>query len=139
MKRDETEALLREMYAQRLANDLDQCVAYFAPTAMFELCGSEDASPIPCRCEGDHSAMRDLLTVLIDTWRWKDIEYLAFVIDGDSAVIRYRLTVEFVPLGETVTTEITDHAVLRDGKIAEFSEFVDTAMVASLAGKVEAA
>ena len=79
--------------------------------------------------------MRGLLSVLIETWQWKEIDYLSFVIDGDQAAIRYRLTTEFVPLGETVTTEVVDHATLHDGKIVRFSEFVDTALVAKLVAR----
>ena len=52
MDRGETETLLREMYARRLDNDLENCIACFAPSASFEICGSNDASPIPCHHGG---------------------------------------------------------------------------------------
>jgi len=137
MDRSETEAIVRKMYACRLDNNLDDCVACFAPLAVYELCGSSDTSPIPSRCEGDHDAMREILAGLIDTWRWKDIAYSSFVIDGDQVVVRYHLTTEFAPLQKTVTTEIIDHLIVRDGKIVSLSEFVDTAMVAELVQRAE--
>jgi len=138
MNRAEIESVVREMYSHRLSNSVEDCVACFAPHSMFELCGSSDSSPIPCRCEGDHDALRDILTVLVNTWRWTDIEYRALVIDGDQVSVRYNLTTEFVPLNEVVTTQVLDHLVVREGLIVSLSEFVDTAMVASLAARAEA-
>jgi len=138
MDREEIETTVRKMYACRLDNNLDECVAHFASNSVFELCGSSEASPIASRCEGDQSALRELLSALIDTWRWKDIKYSAIAIDGDEVFVRYQLTAEFVPLAETVTTEVTDHLTLRDGQILSLSEFVDTAMVSALVARVEA-
>ena len=67
-------------------------------------------------------------------WPAYDLERLDAIVEGDKAAVRWKLTVSYHG-GEPVTTEACDIWTLdADGKMASLLQFVDTSLVAKLAG-----
>jgi ketosteroid isomerase-like protein len=54
------------------------------------------------------------------------------MIDGERAAVHSRVKIRYVPRNMTVTTDLLDTFHFRDGKIVEFVEFADTALVKDL-------
>ena len=50
------------------------------------------------------------------------------------AAVHYHLNVTHAPSGRNFETDIADIIRFEDGRIAEFTQFVDTALAASLGG-----
>lgn len=121
------ETLVRSFYTRRLTNDPDAVIETFAPDARFIMAGSPAASRIAIRAETPED-MHGLVRILVGDWRWTGVDFHAIIIDENRAAVHYRLSTEHVPTGRTVESDLVDLMTVRDGKIAEFTEFVDTAL-----------
>lgn len=125
-------AIVEGFYRSRLANDVDECLKYFAPDANCRIAGSPEASPVAVSAN-DESSLRRHLSELIAAWDWRAHEVESMTVDGDRAAVHFRLTTAFKPTGDVVSTEVVDLFTVRNGKIVSFVEFVDTALVAKVA------
>ncbi|MCW5738030.1 MAG: nuclear transport factor 2 family protein [Enhydrobacter sp.] len=127
------EQTVRSLYAARVRGDLDGTVRDLAEEAVFSLNGrgtgiaamSEDCCGRP--------AVRESVRQLIENWRFDDWEETAFLIDGDRVALQWAARVTFVPTGKSATMQAVDMIAFRDGKIVEFRQSTDTAMLMSLA------
>jgi len=131
MTRDQIETKIRELYAKRLRNDAALITEYFAPGIRFALSGDPAAS----RIAGGVDCHKDLCTMmetLVATWRWRNVDFHAIIIDGNRAAVHYRLKVTHAPGGQTFETDIADVMTFSGDKIVEFIQFVDTAMADGL-------
>ena len=128
---------IEAMYAARVNNDVAACRACFSDDARLELAGgdpavyqSEDAVP---------PTIDEQIEALVSAWRWILIDEQRLLIEGNQAATMYWLHTEFCPTGDIIRTQISDHMVMdKNGRISEFIEFVDTALVSSLAQKAAA-
>jgi ketosteroid isomerase-like protein len=111
------EAMLREAYAARVR----------------ALAGAADASPVAMRCT-DCESLRGAMAGLIAAFEVKDHQILSLIVEGQQAAAHTRVRVRATASGEEVTTEMVDLITIRDGKIASFVEFVDTALAAKMLG-----
>jgi len=134
MQRDAIVALIDVYYRSRLANDVDRCVAHFAPDASIRIAGSHDASPIAGSSSGPMAVRRQTIE-LIGSWQWLSMRIESMTIEGDRAAVHFQLTTRFQPTGDVVSSELLDLLTVRDGKIVSLVEFVDTALVALLVAK----
>jgi len=131
--RQDLEQVLRESYAARQRNDIDGIMKHFTSDARFAIAGSAQASPVAMRV-GGAPAVRASLEHLIKAFLMPECRIISILIDGDRAAVHWRPKVQSATTGETVETEICDLIEFRDGKIASFLEFCDTAAAARLAG-----
>jgi ketosteroid isomerase-like protein len=131
MTRSEFEQFVRDFYRARLSNDVEQCMPFFAAHSTFRLAGSPTTKMVG-RSSESLEAIRDQVTELIRVWDWQAQEIRNVVIDGDTAAARYILTTVFKPSGEKITTEIADVMIVRERKVVEFHQFVDTAAIAQM-------
>lgn len=131
LDRSEIKATIRRAYQMRLANDPEGCMACVVPDVRYCIAGSPEHSPVAVRCEGQE-AFRETLAALVETWRWKQIDFKRLLIDGGEAMVEYTLTLEHAPSGRRVTTDIVDTMTFSDGKIAVLTEYVDTALATAL-------
>lgn len=133
MTRDLIESAIRDAYAARLKNDPDELAEMFSHCTRFTLSGDPEISRVAGVAEG-REAVAGLLAALIANWRWKDCRIDSILVDGDHAAVRYRLTLDALPSGQTVETDIADFIRFSDGRIVEFTQFVDTALAARING-----
>lgn len=131
MIRDQIETTIRELYALRLRNNAAAVTGHFASDIRFALAGDASASRVAGGVDC-HEDLCSMMAGLVDTWRWHDVAFHSIIIDGDRAAVRYRLTVTHVPSGQRVETDVVDVMTFAGDKIAEFTQFVDTAMAERL-------
>jgi ketosteroid isomerase-like protein len=132
--RDDVVALIESFYQARLANDVDRCVAHFAPDASIRIAGSHDASPIAASSSGPMALRRQTIE-LVGAWQWLSMRIESMTVEGDRVAVQFQLTTKFRPTGDVISSELLDLFTVRDGKVASMVEFLDTALVALLVAK----
>lgn len=126
------ESILKDAYAARLRGDVEGMVRHFADDAVFALAGAREASPVALRCS-DCDSMRAAMAGLVGAFEFKSHEIVALVVEGDRAVAHTRVRVRAAATGEEAVTEMADIFAVKNGKIASFLEFCDTALAAKMA------
>jgi len=127
MDRSEMEAFIEKFYAARAEGDIEALGESFAANARFQIAGSPEFSMLAALAEG-HEAVMGLMRTIADTIAFEDIAILDRVIDGSTAAIRWRATVQLVTSGQSYTTELADFLELEGGKLVSCTEFLDTAL-----------
>ncbi len=118
------------LWKARLAEDVDETIKDFAENGMFEL----NAKGIGVRRPTvGKAALRRELDTLFKTWGFKRWRKLDLLIDGEKALIRWSAKVICTPTKKTATFECYDLVKFRNGKIIEYRQTTDTAMMMSLA------
>jgi len=122
MNRIEVERLLQELYAARLAGDLDRVCRTFTDDARLEIAGVSYATPMAIRASGQ-AEIRTWLALLVKTFQLSDQEILSMIIDGAAAAVQWRCKVRSRITGASVATELVDVVRVRDGRIESYAEF----------------
>ena len=131
MNKDDISKCVKQLYAARLANNAEQCLQCFSPSGIFTMAG-EDNQVYQAEQKTPPS-MREQLDALVAAWDWQAIDHQRIIVDGNQAAVSYQLTAVFKPTEERICTQISDHLCFDDdGKLIEFIEFIDTAMVQRL-------
>ena len=127
------EQTIRSLYAARVRGDLDGTVRDLAEDAVFSLNGrGTGVAAMSEDCRG-RAAVRKSVGELIDNWRFDDWKETSLLIDGNKMALGWTVRATFVPTGKSTTLEAVDLITFRDGKIVEFRQSTDTAMLMSLA------
>jgi ketosteroid isomerase-like protein len=128
------ERTLREAYAARQRGDVDKIVQLFTPDARFIMAGSAQMSPVAMRVEGAEP-FRTALAGMVKTFIVEDHQVMSIVVDGDRAAVHWRATFRSSVTGDRLQSDLCDLVEFRDGRIASFLEFCDTAAAARLMGR----
>jgi ketosteroid isomerase-like protein len=132
-ERARIEALLRGIYAQRSAGNMDGIMASFGPDPSFRLAGDEILGVLTTEVKG-RDALRQMMQQLVDAWDWTAFEVDSILVDGSRVVVHSKGTMRFVPTGQKFVTETLDLLTLADDKIVDFLQFCDTHMAAKAMG-----
>lgn len=122
MNRLEVEQVLKELYAARLAGDLERLCRTFTDDARLEIAGVSYATPMAIRASG-RAEIRTWLALLVKTFQLSDQEVLSMIIEGAAAAVQWRCKVRSRITGASVATELVDVFRVRDGRIASYTEF----------------
>ncbi len=120
--RSSMDALLRQFYAARTGDRLEDLCAMFAPEARLRISGASEGKPIGVLARGT-AEIRSWLGVMVKTFRLKHFEVLSTIIDGEDAAVHWRADIESRVTGMSVPTELVDLVHARDGLIASYQEF----------------
>jgi ketosteroid isomerase-like protein len=120
--RSAIERLLNDLYAARIAGELDRLCGYFAPLALFRIAGATDGRPITVEAHGER-AIRSWLTVMVKTFRLSNHEILSMLIDADRAAVHWRACIHSKVTGVSVLTDFVDLIEVRAGLLASYREF----------------
>jgi len=115
------ETLLRELYAARVAGELERLCALFAPDAFLRLSGSSDGKHLSIAAHGS-AEIASWLGVLVKTFRLSDQETLTSVIEGARAAVHWRASIHSRITGVTVPTELIDVFEVKAGLILRYVE-----------------
>jgi len=118
----EIDRLLRQLYAARVAGDLDGVCQTFANDAKFEIAGTSQTSPIAISATG-LDQIRTWLALLIKTFQMSDQAILSMIIEDAAAAVHWRAKIRSRITGATVSTNLVDLVQVRDGRIASYTEF----------------
>ncbi len=117
-----SERVLRELYAARVAGQLEPLCRLFSSDAHFRICGATEGKPIAIAAQG-HSEIRTWLATLVKTFRLSDQAVLSMVIEGERAAVHWRARIYSRITGVVVPTEFVDLIELRDAQILSYVEF----------------
>jgi uncharacterized protein len=134
MTRAEIEKLIRKLYAARVVGNVEEIVKGMAPDVDFALAGDPGASPVVGRLCGSEK-LRPQLAKLVDNFKFNAYEIASLVVEGSNAVVRARANITSAATGQTVDMELADFFTLKDGRVASFVPFCDTALAGKLAPK----
>jgi ketosteroid isomerase-like protein len=126
---------LARLYAQRRAGKAEAFAAAFAEDGVFHLIG--DTRLVPQA--GPRQGRKAIAAVIADLHRaYEDVDALIvdMAVDLNAAVIRRQLTLRARETGAVAEFEAADFIRLRDGEIVELKQFIDTASLALLAGRI---
>jgi ketosteroid isomerase-like protein len=132
--RNQLEQTLRETYAARRRGDVEGILRHFSPDARFTMAGSPETSPVAMRVEG-HAPFREALQGMVKTFVVEDLDVVSMVIEGDRAAVHWRATFRSAVTGDILKSDLCDFVEFKDGRIATFHEFCDTAAAARLMGR----
>jgi ketosteroid isomerase-like protein len=132
--RSEIEQFINSTYEERRKGNIEKLLSYFHPDCRFRIAGSERMGPLSAHIDGREN-FRPMLKALIDNWDFAEFQTEKLYVDGET-VFAHRLgTIRHVPTGIPIVTEILDKITVREGKIVEFVEFLDTDAIANVVGE----
>lgn len=131
MTRDEMLRVMSDGYVARVNGDVDKVLAVFTPDAKFTLNAAPPQPTVSVMAEGN-GGMRAALSDLIEAFEFKDLKIVDSVVEGSKAAIRIRFTVTSRATGKSAVTESLDLIEFRDGKVASYTQFFDSAIAARL-------
>lgn len=136
MDRSELERTVRAFYRARNDHDLDAVISLVDPDASFRIAGNFRLGPLTHMVEGA-SEVRARFADLIANWDLSVMKIESMHVDGDTAVVHRTGPVRFIPEDKFFDTEMMDKLTFRDGRVIEFTEFVDTLLAAEIIGFVK--
>ncbi len=121
-------AAIDTAYAARKRGDKEALASHFAPFATFHIAGRKELLGFDVGPVDAMSAIGEL----IDLFTFHNMERLNVAVDGDVAVIRWRIEVSLQD-GPRETTQLCDIWTFDDdAKVRSIVEFGDTALIAQM-------
>jgi ketosteroid isomerase-like protein len=130
--RDEIESVLRAAYAARVRGDLEGTLAAFHPDVQFRLNGRGTGLTAMSDAQRGHASLRPALAELIKTFRFDDWREIALLVDGERAALHWRARVTNTMSGKSDEFDVVDVCRFEDGKIVDFLQSFDSALVMKL-------
>lgn len=131
--REQMANTIRSLYAARVRGDLDAVMKDIAKDATFGLNGRGTGVPALAAASKGEAAIRPIVQELINVWRFDDWTEHALLIDGERAMIHWSARATCIPTKRAEKLDVYDLITFRDGKIVEFRQSTDTAMIMKLA------
>ena len=122
--RQEIESLLEKAYAARKKGDVKEILPLFTESGRFKAVGAEAAR--------GHAEQGPALEGLIKAFELLDYKIHCMVIEGTKAAVHWRGTFRSSATGKIAETDLLDLIEVKDGRIASFDNFFDTALAAKL-------
>lgn len=127
--RDQIEAVLRSLYAARLKEDLEGTLKDLSDDAVFRINGRDILNaPVTGK-----AAIRTVLKDIFERFQFEDWKERSLLVDGEKAALHWSARVTCTPTNKSATIETCDIVTFRDGKIVDYLQTTDTALVTSLA------
>lgn len=120
--RQETEQLLRDLYAARVSGDIAAVYEKFSPDARFQIAGASHSTPVAVTAVGA-GEYRPLLAIMVKTFKLSDEQIMSLLIDGTKAAVHWRAKIFSRLTGTTVATELVDMIEIHEGRIGSYIEF----------------
>ncbi|MBX9945340.1 MAG: nuclear transport factor 2 family protein [Reyranella sp.] len=131
--RSHIENTIKALWAARLCEDVEATIKDFAEDGVFEMNARGIGGPGLAAPIVGKPALREALRGFYATWDFKDWRTLDLLVDGEKALVRWRAHVTCTPTGKSEVFECYDLIGFRDGKIVDYRQTTDTAMMMKLA------
>lgn len=131
LTKDEMIAICHDLITLRMRGDFNTILSYFSKDCHFRLAGSSGVNPLSSVCIGHQQILEKIKTmnVLIE---YCDIQPVAYVVDDDQFVVRWVGRWRNRGTGPAEDLEGVAHVRFNEGLIVDYTNFVDTAVIASL-------
>jgi ketosteroid isomerase-like protein len=124
-ERGEIVRILEEAYAARQKGDMKRILGCFHEDGQFCAVGAESTAK-------GHGQLTPAMQQLIDAFELLEYNIHCMVIEGDKAAVHWRGKFRSNATGKTAETDLLDLIEVKDGRIASFHNFFDTAKAAQL-------
>jgi ketosteroid isomerase-like protein len=134
--RAQIEETIRSLYVARVNGDLDGTLKDMAEDATFGIHARGTGAPELSAPIKGRASIRAAVEALIADWQfkeWKEIDLLVDV-DKEKALLHWRARVQNAKSKKSEIFYVFDIIKFRDGKIVDFQESTDTALMMSIAG-----
>ncbi|MEI2299863.1 nuclear transport factor 2 family protein [Ensifer sp. MJa1] len=129
----ELKRAVQALYRARIANDIDTIMAQLDPEFSFRIAASGRLGAIAMAVNTPES-VRSTFLDLMDSWDLSGMKTIGTYVDGETIVTHRSGTIRFIPSDTEAETEFIDKFTFRNGRIIDFTEFVDTLFVAETIG-----
>jgi len=126
---------LGELYAARRRGDADFFAASFADDGVFRIQADSRLVPEAGPFKG-RKAIAKGIRQLFERYEFVDGLVIDIIADVDVAVVRRQLTLRSPTTGAIGDFDLADFVRFRDGEIVEVVQYIDTASLAVLAGRI---
>lgn len=116
-------------------NEIDLFLTSFSPQARWNVAGAGSGFPFTGLRVG-HDAIRQLIGEIYSEFRMRDFFIEDIIANENSAAVRWSALATSIATGRPSQVEVFDHIVIREGLIVSLTQFLDTAAIASAAGKM---
>jgi ketosteroid isomerase-like protein len=133
--RAQIEESIRSLYIARVKGDLDGTLKDMADDATFGIHARGTGAPELSAPIKGRASIREAVEALIADWQfsdWKEIDLLVDT-DNEKALLHWRARVTNTKSNKSETFYVFDVVKFRDGKIVDFQESTDTALMMSSA------
>lgn len=127
------ENAIRKVYDLRNDNDIEAIMGLLAPSCSFRIAGTDRLAAFTQRYDTPE-ILRGVFAALIRDWDLSGMRTASIHECGDTVFAHRVGKLRFISTDTTVDTEILDKITFKDGLIVDFVEFVDTYLLAKLAG-----
>ncbi len=131
----ETIDWLDATYEALSRNDIDLFLTSFAADARWNVVGAGSGLPFAGQRTG-HLAIREIIGLIYSEFRIRDFFIEDIIANEGSAAVRWSALATSIATGRATQIEVFDHLVIRGRLILSVTQFLDTASVASAAGKM---
>ncbi|MBM3646484.1 MAG: nuclear transport factor 2 family protein [Alphaproteobacteria bacterium] len=132
--RVDIEKSITSLFAARLRGDLEGVMRELAPDATFRFNGRGTRVAALGQPSKGTAAIKPIVQQLIDTWRFDDWRQRTLLIDGERALLHWSAVVTCIPTGRTERFDVFDLITFHNGKIVDYHQSTDTALMMALAG-----
>jgi ketosteroid isomerase-like protein len=123
--RSEIVRILEEIYAARKSGDTARILDRFCSDGHFKAVGV--AAPAVGRAEQGAA-----IGALINAFELLDYRINRILVEGSTAAVHWHGTFRSSATGKTAETDLLDLVEIKDGRVAQFLNFFDTAMAQRL-------
>ena len=125
------ETVIRDIYDARMRGDVEGIIRHTDDKVEFSIAGCAASSAVPCKVSGQQ-ALRDVMGQLIASFEFRNGRVMDLIVDGDRAVVHWRIQVKAPASGEEAETELVDLVQFAGDKVLSFKQFADTALAGRL-------
>jgi len=129
----ETRDVVEKFLERRNASDTDAILAMMTPDFHFRICGTKQLDPFT-RPASTPDEVMERVTTLVGDWDLSAVQSLSMHVLGDTAFVHRKGDVRHIPSGKVINTEFMDKFTVRDGRLVEYVQFIDTFLVAKTIG-----
>lgn len=126
------ETKVKALWDARLKEDVEGTLKDVAEDAVFEINARGTGVPGLSAPVVGKAAIAEALRELFAAWDFKDWRTVDFLIDGEAALVRWSARVVCTPTGKSDTIDCYDLIKFRDGKIVDYRQSTDSAMLMKL-------
>jgi len=131
--REHIERTIDKLWVARNAGDAKGTVAGFADEGVFRMNAKGTGVAAMSKSIVGKSTVEQVVSQMMQVWQFEDWRKMDLVIDGERAVLHWRAMANCLASGKCDEFDVYDFIKFKDGKIVEYVQSTDTALMMKVA------